>query len=68
MPEGKFCNKTPIKTDEQLKATLNDKGGKQYYEDMNNLPRLGLDSIYGLTQQLHHLCWGYFLLQQRCID
>ncbi|OIQ49184.1 succinate dehydrogenase/fumarate reductase iron-sulfur subunit [Pseudodesulfovibrio hydrargyri] len=37
MPEGKFCNKTPITTDEQLKATLGDKGGKQYYEEMNHL-------------------------------
>ncbi|WP_338668077.1 sulfate respiration complex iron-sulfur protein HmcF [Pseudodesulfovibrio methanolicus] len=37
MPEGKFCNKTPINTEEQLKATLGDKGGKQYYEEMNQL-------------------------------
>jgi Fe-S oxidoreductase len=37
MPEGKFCNKTPINTEEQLKATLGDKGGKQYYEEMNHL-------------------------------
>jgi Fe-S oxidoreductase len=37
MPEGKFCNRTPINTEEQLKATLGDKGGKQYYEEMNNL-------------------------------
>ena len=34
MPEGKLCNKQPIKTKEQLDATLADKSGKQYYEEM----------------------------------
>jgi Fe-S oxidoreductase len=50
MPEGKFCNKTPINTDEQLKATLNDKGGKQYYEEMNNLD-VDSDKLWGAIQK-----------------
>ncbi|MDR3176406.1 MAG: (Fe-S)-binding protein [Desulfovibrio sp.] len=37
MPEGKFCNKKPITTEEDLKALLADKGGKQYYEEMAEL-------------------------------
>ena len=37
MPEGTICNKQPIKTEEQLMLTLSDKGGKQYYEEMNHL-------------------------------
>ena len=37
MPEGQFCNKTPITTDEALKALLGDKGGKQYYAEMARL-------------------------------
>ena len=37
MPEGTFCNKIPIKTEEALKALLGDTGGKQYYEEMKAL-------------------------------
>ena len=29
MPEGKFCNRRPINTEEDLKALLGDKGGQQ---------------------------------------
>ena len=37
MPEGALCNKTPVNTLEDLQALLADKGGKQYYEEMNHL-------------------------------
>ena len=37
MPEGKFCNRRPIKTEEELKALLGDKGGQQYYKEMETL-------------------------------
>ena len=37
MPEGKFCNRRPVTTEEELKALLGDKGGKQYYEEMEHL-------------------------------
>ena len=37
MPEGKFCNKKPVDTEEDLKALLGDTGGKQYYEEMKSL-------------------------------
>lgn len=37
MPEGTFCNKQPINTEEDLKALLGDKGGAQYYEEMLQL-------------------------------
>lgn len=37
MPEGVFCNKTPVSTEEGLIALLGDKGGRQYYEEMNAL-------------------------------
>jgi len=37
MPEGKFCNKKPIETEEELKALLGDTGGKQYYQEMKSL-------------------------------
>ena len=37
MPEGKFCNKVPVNTEEELKALLGDTGGKQYYEEMKHL-------------------------------
>ncbi|AMK10749.1 MAG: sulfate respiration complex iron-sulfur protein HmcF [Pseudodesulfovibrio sp.] len=50
MPEGKFCNKTPINTDEQLKATLGDKGGKQYYEEMNHLD-VDSDKLWATIQK-----------------
>jgi Fe-S oxidoreductase len=37
MPEGQLCNKTPIRTVEELKTLLADKGGKQYYDEMTRL-------------------------------
>ncbi len=37
MPEGKFCNKKPVETEEKLKALLGDTGGKQYYKEMKSL-------------------------------
>ncbi len=50
MPEGKFCNKQPVKTDEQLKAVLGDKGGKQYYEEMKHLD-VDSEALWGLMQK-----------------
>jgi Fe-S oxidoreductase len=37
MPEGTLCNKSPIETEEELKALLSDKGGKTYYDEMKRL-------------------------------
>jgi len=37
MPEGKFCNRKPVNTEEDLKALLGDKGGAQYYKEMEEL-------------------------------
>ena len=37
MAEGKLCNRTPCNTKEQLQALLDDKSGKQYYEEMDKL-------------------------------
>ncbi|MFO7718174.1 MAG: 4Fe-4S dicluster domain-containing protein, partial [Desulfohalobium sp.] len=37
MPEGTLCNKRPIETKEELDALLSDKGGKQYYQEMQEL-------------------------------
>ena len=37
MPEGIYCNKTPITTEEALKALLSDTRGKKYYEEMEQL-------------------------------
>ncbi|MGD8268424.1 MAG: 4Fe-4S dicluster domain-containing protein, partial [Desulfobacterales bacterium] len=37
MPEGKLCNTQTVDTEEQLQALLDDKSGKQYYEEMNYL-------------------------------
>jgi len=37
MPEGKLCNKKPIDTEEELRALLNDTGGRTYYEEMKEL-------------------------------
>ncbi|NJB68486.1 Fe-S oxidoreductase [Desulfobaculum xiamenense] len=37
MPEGKFCNKTPIQTEEALLSLLSDTRGTQYYEEMKSL-------------------------------
>ena len=37
MPEGIFCNRKPVNTEEELHALLADKGGKQYYHEMTEL-------------------------------
>ncbi|ACV68163.1 sulfate respiration complex iron-sulfur protein HmcF [Desulfohalobium retbaense] len=37
MPEGTLCNKRPIETKEELDALLSDKGGKLYYQEMEEL-------------------------------
>ncbi|KHK03277.1 sulfate respiration complex iron-sulfur protein HmcF [Desulfovibrio sp. TomC] len=37
MPEGIFCNKRPINTEEELKALLSDTRGTKYYEEMLSL-------------------------------
>lgn len=37
MPEGQLCNRKPIETNEQLQALLSDRGGEQYYAEMENL-------------------------------
>ena len=34
MPEGIYCNRRPITTEEDLKALLADKGGQKYYQEM----------------------------------
>ncbi|SMF16428.1 sulfate respiration complex iron-sulfur protein HmcF [Desulfovibrio gilichinskyi] len=50
MPEGKLCNRNPIKTDEQLKLTLSDSRGKQYYEEMKELD-VDSDALWGAIQK-----------------
>ena len=37
MPEGTYCNKKPVDTEEQLRALLSDSGGKKYYAEMQEL-------------------------------
>jgi len=37
MPEGIFCNKKPIETEEALTALLGDTSGKNYYKEMTDL-------------------------------
>ncbi len=37
MPEGKLCNRKPVNTQEELMLVLADKGGKQYYQEMEEL-------------------------------
>ncbi len=37
MPEGIFCNRQPVTTEEALKNLLADKGGQQYYKEMEAL-------------------------------
>ncbi|MEJ2661726.1 MAG: (Fe-S)-binding protein [Desulfobacteraceae bacterium] len=37
MPEGTLCNRNNVDTEEQLLALLNDKSGKRYYEEMEQL-------------------------------
>ncbi|WP_319467250.1 sulfate respiration complex iron-sulfur protein HmcF [uncultured Pseudodesulfovibrio sp.] len=50
MPEGQFCNRQPIDTDEQLKLTLGDKGGAQYYEEMKSLD-VDTEALWSLIQK-----------------
>jgi Fe-S oxidoreductase len=45
MPEGKLCNRQPVRTEEALKALLNDKGGRQYYAEMESL-NVDADSLW----------------------
>ena len=49
MPEGILCNKQPIVTDEQLKLTLGDKSGKQYYAEMEQL-EVDTDKLWSTIQ------------------
>ena len=37
MPQGKLCNKKPVTTEDELHDLLADKGGKRYYEEMDDL-------------------------------
>ncbi len=37
MPEGKYCNKTPVETPEQVNFLLSDTSGNTYYEEMKSL-------------------------------
>jgi len=37
MPEGIYCNKRPVNTEEDLKALLSDTRGTKYYEEMLSL-------------------------------
>ncbi len=37
MPEGKFCNKKPINTEDEVTMLLGDTSGKQYYKEMKEL-------------------------------
>ncbi len=37
MTQGKLCNKRPVNTEEELHSLLADKGGKSYYEEMQDL-------------------------------
>ena len=37
MPEGIFCNKKPVETKEALKSVLGDKGGAEYYKEMESM-------------------------------
>ena len=37
MPEGILCNRKPINSEESLKALLADKGGAQYYKELEEL-------------------------------
>ncbi len=50
MPEGILCNKTPIKTDEQLKLVLSDSRGTKYYAEMLEL-EVDSDALWALIQK-----------------
>ena len=50
MPEGKLCNTQNVDTEEQLQALLNDKSGKQYYEEMNHL-EVDAKKLYATIQK-----------------
>ena len=50
MPEGKFCNKTPVNTEEGIKHLLSDKGGAQYYKEMEELD-VDTDALWALIEK-----------------
>ncbi|UIJ37779.1 (Fe-S)-binding protein [Desulfobaculum bizertense] len=50
MPEGTFCNKTPVQTEEQLKSLLSDTRGTQYYEEMKSL-EVDKDALWSRIQK-----------------
>ncbi len=50
MPEGILCNRTPVNTQEALKALLADKGGKQYYAEMEELD-VDSDALWASIQK-----------------
>ncbi len=37
MAEGKYCNRTPVTTEEGIKTLLDDTSGNQYYKEMESL-------------------------------
>ena len=69
MPEGKFCNKKPVETEEELKALLGDTGGKQYYEEMKSLEvdqgllwkTIQNTTSVGITNRLYHHTNNYII-------
>jgi Fe-S oxidoreductase len=50
MPEGQLCNKQPVNTQEQLKLLLSDKGGGQYYKEMEELD-VDSDKLWATIQK-----------------
>ncbi|SHN72923.1 sulfate respiration complex iron-sulfur protein HmcF [Desulfovibrio litoralis] len=50
MPEGNFCNKQPINTVEALKNLLGDKGGVQYYKEMEELD-VDVDKLWSTIEK-----------------
>ena len=50
MADVTLCNKTPINTKEELYALLNDKSGKQYYQQMKDLEVDG-DALWATIQK-----------------
>ena len=50
MPEGKFCNRKPVNTEEELKHLLSDKGGAQYYKEMEEL-EVDSDALWAAVEK-----------------
>ncbi|MCF8070202.1 MAG: 4Fe-4S dicluster domain-containing protein [Desulfobacterales bacterium] len=50
MPEGKFCNKKPINTEEELRELLSDTRGTTYYKEMEELD-VDSDAIQATLQK-----------------